>query len=207
MGAVNRVPCLEESGIKSTVCGPESFTPDHKPIMGEDPRVRGFFHGVGFNSAGMMLGGGCGEQLAKWVVNGRPSLDMYGYDIRRFCPQVSQDREWVDQRSHEAYAKNYAMVFPHDEALAGRNMKKDPLHEILETAGCGYQERLQLDYTFDHPKIEENIRAECLATRTTAGLFNMSYFGKFYLTGPDAQAAVDWIFTAPMTGTEGKTIY
>merc|ERR1712032_1611985 len=59
----------------------------------------------------------------------------------------------------------------------------------------------------DHPKIEENIRAECLATRTTAGLFNMSYFGKFYLTGPDAQAAVDWIFTAPMTGTEGKTIY
>ena len=245
-GAVNRVPCLEESGIKSTVCGPESFTPDHKPIMGEDPRVRGFFHGVGFNSAGMMLGGGCGEQLAKWVVNGRPSLDMYGYDIRRFCPQVSQDKEWVDQRSHEAYAKNYAMVFPHDEALAGRNMKKDPLHEILETAGCvyqerfgwerpgwftkygptpvkaydwygaydnlsneeyGYKERLQLDYTFDHPKIEENIRAECLATRTTAGLFNMSYFGKFYLTGPDAQAAVDWIFTAPMTGTEGKTIY
>ena len=53
-----------QSGIKSTVCGPESFTPDHKPIMGEDPRVRGFFHGVGFNSAGMMLGGGCGDQLA-----------------------------------------------------------------------------------------------------------------------------------------------
>ena len=47
--------------------------------MGEDPRVRGFFHGVGFNSAGMMLGGGCGDQLAKWVVNGRPDLDMYGY--------------------------------------------------------------------------------------------------------------------------------
>ena len=171
---------------------------------------------------------------------------MYGYDIRRFCPQVSQDREWVDQRSHEAYAKNYAMVFPHDEPLAGRNMKKDPLHDILEAAGCvyqerhgwerpgwfsrngpcpvkqydwygaydnlrneeyGYNERLRLDYTFNHPAIEENIRAECLATRTTAGLFNMSYFGKFYLTGPDAQAAADWVFTAPMDGMEGKTIY
>jgi len=245
-GAVNRVPCLEQSGIKSTVCGPESFTPDHKPIMGEDPMVRGFYHGVGFNSSGMMLGGGCGEQLARWIISGRPSLDMYGYDIRRFCPQVSQYREWVDQRSHEAYAKNYAMVFPHDEPLAGRNMKKDPLHDILEAAGCvyqerhgwerpgwfsrngpcpvkqydwygaydnlrneeyGYNERLRLDYTFDHPAIEENIRAECLATRTTAGLFNMSYFGKFYLTGPDAQAAADWVFTAPMDGMEGKTIY
>jgi len=245
-GAVNRVPCLESSGIKSTVCGPESFTPDHKPIMGEDPRVRGFFHGVGFNSSGMMLGGGCGDQLAKWVVNGRPDLDMYGYDIRRFCPEVSKNKNWVDERSHEAYAKNYAMVFPHDEPLASRNMKKDPFHEILETAGCvyqerfgwerpgwftmhapcpvkdydwygaygnlmngeyGYKERLQLDYTFDHTPIEENIRAECLATRTSAGLFNMSYFGKFYLTGPDAQKAADWVFSARMDGDPGKTVY
>lgn len=55
-GACNRVPAVETAGIKSTVCGPESFTPDHKPIMGEDPRVRGFFHGCGFNSAGMMFG-------------------------------------------------------------------------------------------------------------------------------------------------------
>jgi len=245
-GAVNRVPCLENSGIKSTVCGPESFTPDHKPIMGEDPRVRGFFHGVGFNSAGMMLGGGCGDQLAKWVTEGRPDLDMYGYDIRRFCPTVSQSKSWVDQRSHEAYAKNYAMVFPHDEPLASRNMKKDPLHEVLLAAGCvyqerfgwerpgwftmhgpcpvkeydwygaygnlvnneyGYKERLHLDYTFHHTPIEENIRAECLATRTAAALFNMSYFGKYYLTGPDAQKAADWIFTARMDGEQGKTIY
>jgi sarcosine dehydrogenase len=36
----------------------------------------------------------------------------------------------VDARSHEAYAKNYSMVFVHDEPLAGRNMKRDPLHEV-----------------------------------------------------------------------------
>ena len=48
---------------------------------------------------------------------------------------MSKDKVWVEQRSHEAYAKNYAMVFPHDEALAGRNRKKDPLHEVLLEAG------------------------------------------------------------------------
>ena len=98
--------------------------------MGEDPRVGGLFHGVSFNSAGMMLGGGCGDQLAKWVVRGRPELDMYGYDVRRFCPAVSQNTSRVNQMSHESYVKNYAMVFPHDEPLAGRNMKQDPLHEV-----------------------------------------------------------------------------
>ena len=70
------------------------------------------------------LGGGCGNELAKWVINGRPDLDMSGYDIRRFCPKVSKDTNWVIERSHEAYAKNYSMIFPHDEPLAGRNMKK-----------------------------------------------------------------------------------
>ncbi len=33
----------------------ESFTADHKPLLGEDPAVRGFYHGCGFNSGGMML--------------------------------------------------------------------------------------------------------------------------------------------------------
>lgn len=32
--------------------------------------------------SGMMLGGGCGRELAHWIVHGRPEKDMYGYDIR-----------------------------------------------------------------------------------------------------------------------------
>ena len=81
-GACNRVPVIAETGVKSTVCGPESFTADHKPLMGEAPELRGFFHGCGFNSSGIMLAGGCGRELAHWVVDGHPQLDMYGYDIR-----------------------------------------------------------------------------------------------------------------------------
>ena len=33
---VELVPVLGKTGVKSTICGPESFTPDHKPIMGKD---------------------------------------------------------------------------------------------------------------------------------------------------------------------------
>jgi glycine/D-amino acid oxidase-like deaminating enzyme len=32
-GAVKLCPTFGDAGIKSTICGPESFTPDHKPLM------------------------------------------------------------------------------------------------------------------------------------------------------------------------------
>ncbi|MGH0150941.1 UNVERIFIED_CONTAM: hypothetical protein FKN15_066275 [Acipenser sinensis] len=139
-GAINRVPALERTGIKSTVCGPESFTADHKPLMGEAPEVRGFFLGCGFNSAGMMLGGGCGKELAHWIIHGRPEKDMYGYDIRRFHHSLTDNNHWIRERSHESYAKNYSVVFPFDEPLASRNMRRDPLHEPIHSlpgqGGC-----------------------------------------------------------------------
>ncbi|XP_046441775.1 sarcosine dehydrogenase, mitochondrial-like isoform X2 [Daphnia pulex] len=244
--AVNRCPTLATTGIRSTVCGPESFTPDHKPLMGEEPTLRGFYHGCGFNSAGMMFGGGCGWQLAKWIVQGRPDFDMFSYDIRRFSPDLTRNTDWIRQRSHEAYAKNYSIVYPHDEPLASRKMKKSPIAPLLEKAGCVFQERhgwerpgwfsqsgiasiqpydwygayghainedqayverLKEDYTFGFPKNHSIIEQECRGARERVAIFDMSYFGNYYLTGPDAQAAADWIFTNNMRKPAGETSY
>lgn len=41
----------------------------------------------------MMLGGGCGRELAHWIIHGRPEKDMYGYDIRYVGAQVSERRQ------------------------------------------------------------------------------------------------------------------
>ncbi|XP_069871099.1 sarcosine dehydrogenase, mitochondrial isoform X2 [Dipodomys merriami] len=245
-GAIHRVPVLGTTGIKSTVCGPESFTPDHKPLMGEAPELRGFFLGCGFNSAGMMLGGGCGQELAHWIVHGRPEKDMYSYDIRRFHHSLTDHPRWIRERSHESYAKNYSVVFPHDEPLAGRNMRRDPLHEELLGRGCVFQERqgwerpgwfnpggaapvldydyygayghpahkdhaysrlLEDEYTFEFPPHHHVIQKECLACRGAAAVFNMSYFGKFYLLGADAGKAADWLFSADVHRPPGSTVY
>ncbi|XP_064420418.1 sarcosine dehydrogenase, mitochondrial [Latimeria chalumnae] len=245
-GAINRVPVLEKTGIKSTVCGPESFTADHKPLMGEVPEVRGFFLGCGFNSAGMMLGGGCGKELAHWVIHGRPEKDMYGYDIRRFHHSLTGNNRWIRERSHESYAKNYSVVFPFDEPLASRNMRKDPFHEELLKQGCVFQERhgwerpgwfnmegpvpildydyygayenkhhenykynevLNQEYTFDFPPHHDVIKNECLTCRNAVAVFDMSYFGKFYLVGPDARKAADWLFSADVNKAAGSTVY
>ena len=52
-----------------------------------------------------------------------------------------KDARWLRERIHEAYAKNYSIVFPHDEPLAARPMKKDPLFEDLLNQGCVFEER------------------------------------------------------------------
>lgn len=127
-GALKICPELSKVGVRSTICGPESFTPDHKPLMGPDPIIPGLFHNCGFNSAGMMFGGGCGEQLAIWLIEGKPNLPMFSFDIRRFTPKQMKSLEWIKQKSHESYVKNYSMVFKHDQPLAGRNFQKDALH-------------------------------------------------------------------------------
>lgn len=140
-GHLQRCPPIETVGIASTVCGPEAFTPDHKPLVGPQPGVRGFWQACGFNSMGMMLSGGMGEQLAHWVSTGAPAIDMFSYDPARFHADTASDAAWVKQRTHESYAKTYAIVFPSDEALAGRGMRRSALYESLARRGCVYQAR------------------------------------------------------------------
>ncbi|OXA46595.1 Sarcosine dehydrogenase, mitochondrial [Folsomia candida] len=240
--ASTRIPKLKDVGIKSTICGPESFTPDHKPIMGEDPSIRGFYHGCGFNSAGMMMGGGCGNQLAKWIYSGQPDLDMFGYDVKRFSPKLLPNKLWAKERSHEAYAQNYNIVYKNDEKLAGRNQFLGPLHATLTEQGCFYQERqgwerpgyfvespcpvqpydyygqyghtrnsdityketLAGEYSFGFSKHQEIIRQEALNCRKKCAIFDMSYFGKFFLVGPDATKAAQYIFSNDMNKPPGS---
>lgn len=139
--ATELLPALDKAGVKCTVCGPESFTPDHKPIMGPDPRLIGLFHNCGFNSAGMMFGGGCGEQLAEWIIHGRPDIDMSNYDVRRFTANQLNNRKWAIERSHESYAENYQLVFANAQALAGRNLKTSALHTKLISDGAVMEEK------------------------------------------------------------------
>ncbi|XP_076161806.1 sarcosine dehydrogenase, mitochondrial-like isoform X3 [Ptiloglossa arizonensis] len=243
---VQLIPKLSTIGIRTTVCGPESFTPDHRPIMGEDPRCSGLFYSCGYNSAGMMLGGGCGEQIAYWIINGRPNNYMFNYDIRRFIPEQRNNLVWTNERSHEAYVKNYNIIFSHDEPLSGRNLKTDPFHELLIKEGAVMQERqgwerpgwfyltkklkimpydyggyyktpknkndeyraiLEKEYSFQFSLYDNMIQKEALACRTNVALFNMSYLGKFYLCGPDAQKAADYLFTANTNCDFNKTVY
>ena len=49
---------------------------------------------------------------------------------RRFHTSLTSNSKWSVERSHESYAKNYSIVYPHDEPLASRHMRCDPFHQV-----------------------------------------------------------------------------
>ena len=67
---MSRVPATHNVGMKHLFCGPESFTPDLSPLIGEAPELDGYFVAAGLNSIGILTGGGVGRCLADWIVDG-----------------------------------------------------------------------------------------------------------------------------------------
>jgi sarcosine dehydrogenase len=139
--ALGRVPALETAGVKQFINGPESFTPDGNFILGEAPEVAGFFVGAGFNAFGIASGGGAGMALAEWVATGAPPYDLWPVDIRRFG-RNHLATPWVRTRTLEAYAKHYAMAWPHEEYASGRPLRRSPLYDRLRAKGAVFGEKL-----------------------------------------------------------------
>ena len=73
--AMERVPLSKDLWVKAFFCGPESFTPDGSPIVGESAEVRNYFVAAALNSIGMLNGGGIGELLARWMWDGCAQSD------------------------------------------------------------------------------------------------------------------------------------
>ena len=131
--ALERVPALENAGVKSMTNGPEVLHPRRHFMLGEAPEVAGFFVGAGFNAFGIAAGGGAGRALAEWVVHGEQPLDLWSVDIRRFSG-LHRDDDWVRERTLEAYGKHYAMGFPHEEYVSGRPRLTSPLYDRMAEA-------------------------------------------------------------------------
>ena len=219
--ALGRVPALQRVGVKQFVNGPESFTPDGNFILGEAPECRGFFVGAGFNAYGIAAGGGAGMVLAEWVARGEPPMDLWPVDIRRFG-RPHADLDWVRRRTREAYARHYTMAWPHEEAEAGRPLRRSPLYDRLAARGAVFGEKLgwerpnwfaQADeeprdrYTFGRPNWFAAVAREHCRVRQAVGLFDQSSFAKFLVVGRDAEAALTWLCANDVARPPGSVIY
>jgi dimethylglycine dehydrogenase len=121
--AINRIPIFAEAGIKDVINGPIAYTPDGNPIVGPAPGLKNFWLSEG-HSFGITAAGGAGWQLAEWITEGRPTVDMLGVDPRRFGDYAS--RAYLRTKNEEAYNHVFITHFHDEERPACRPLRTMP---------------------------------------------------------------------------------
>ena len=209
-GAVRRVPAIADAGVSRMINGPEGFTPDNEFILGESRRPRASSSRPGSAPTASPAPAGIGRQVASWIVDGEPELDLWQMDIRRFGGAHWRSRECTLARTTEIYATYYDIHYPNEERQAGRPLRVSPAYARLararrrrsarspagsganwfepnaDDARWGGRERLEAlrprGWAGEH--WSPAIGAEALATRTAAALFDETSFAKIEVVGP-----------------------
>jgi len=130
---MNRVPAFGEVGIKDVYNGAIAYTPDGNPIVGPAPGLKNFWLNEG-HSFGITAAGGAGWQLAEWMVDGEPTVDMMGVDPRRFGPYAT--RGYLREKNEEAYSNVFTPHYPDEERGAARPLKTAPCYDRMKSLGA-----------------------------------------------------------------------
>jgi 4-methylaminobutanoate oxidase (formaldehyde-forming) len=220
--AMSRVPISMEIGIRTFFCGPESFTPDLAPVVGESPEVRNYFVAAGLNSIGILTGGGLGRALAHWIVEGHPDIDITGMNIDRLHTyQATPD--YRRTRTVESLGMVYQCHYPNRAMATARGAKLSPLHARLVEQGAWFRDVSGWEgadwfagpgltpepgpLTWGRPSWWANWEAEHRACREDVIVMDMSFMAKFRVQGRDAGAVLERLSANRVDGEAGVITY
>ena len=220
--AMSRIPISREVGVRTFFCGPESFTADLQPVVGEAPEVRNYFVAAGLNSIGILTGGGLGRALAHWIVNGSADVDITGFNIDRLHT-YQRNPEYRATRTVESLGMVYACHFPGRSMTTARGAKLSPIHHRLAEQRAYFKDVSGWEspdwYAPEgvSPKVDELSwtrqnwfpywEAEHHAARNDVILMDMSFMSKFLVQGKEAGARLNWISANDVDGPTGVITY
>ena len=220
--AMARVPITAQVGMKQFFCGPESFTPDLRPIVGEAPNLRGYFVAAGLNSIGILTGGGLGRVMAHWVIQGLPDVDVTAMSINRVLPYQANP-EYRRARTVESLGMVYKCHYPTHTPKTARGARRSPFHERLAAQGAYFIETSGWESpawyagagvtpdpgpdTWGRPSWWGRWEAEHRAARENVIVMDMSFMGKFLVQGRDAGRCLNRISANQVDGNAGEITY
>ena len=219
--AMKRIPVAKEAGVHMLFCGPESFTPDMSPMIGEAPELRNYYVAAGFNSLGILLGGGVGQIIAQWIVDGYPPVDISEINIERMSPFRSNPKYLYD-RTVEMLGWQYAEGWSNLHFASARGARKSPFHDRLAAAGAWFGESDGWEYADWYapqgvePTVELSWKrqnwfnynaAEHKAAREGVILMDLTPMSKFLVQGRDAEKVLNYICARDVNVDIGRCVY
>ena len=220
--AMARVPISLETGVRKFFCGPESFTPDLLPVVGEAPEIKNYFVTAGLNSIGILTGGGLGRVMAHWITTGQPDVDITGFNIDRLHAYQANP-QYRAERTVESLGMVYAAHYPSRSMQSARGVKRSPIHDRLvenrayfrdvsgwEGADWFAPEGKKPEVTnlsWGRENWFDYWAAEHKAVRENVGLMDMSFMAKFKVEGADAGRMLDHLSANRVNDDSGRITY
>jgi len=201
--AMARVPAFGEVGMKKVYNGAIAYTPDGNPIIGPAWGLDNFWLNEG-HSFGITAAGGAGWQLAEWIVEGEPTIDMLGVEPRRFGDYATKN--YLIEKNEETYAHVFIIHYPDEERPAGRPLRTAPCYERMKEKGAVFGQKFgwerpnwfatdgmvqEDDWSFRRSKWFDAIGKEIANVTENVGLLDMTAFAKCRVSGPGAEAFLD----------------
>jgi dimethylglycine dehydrogenase len=214
--AIARVPAFGEVGVKRVYNGAIAYTPDGSPIIGPAWGLRNFWLNEG-HSFGVTAAGGAGWQLARWMIEGEPSIDMLGVDPRRFGDYANA--AYLKAKNEEAYANVFVIHYPDEERPAGRPLRQAPCYDRMQGLGAVFGQKSgwerpnwfappgtprEDDWSFRRSAWFEHVGTECRNVAQKVGLLDMTAFAKCRISGPGAAAYLDHLVANRLPGKDGR---
>ncbi len=215
-GAQRRVPALANCGIKDIVNGPISYTPDGSALIGPAWGLPNVWLNEG-HSFGITAAGGAGWQLAEWIAEGEPGIDLLAVDPRRFGPYTS--KRYVVTKNEETYRNVFTVHYPDEERPDARPAKTSPVYEKLKRMGAVFGQRYgweranwfapagiaaRDDWSFRRTNWFEHVGNECRRLRERVGVIDLTPFTKHVARGPGAEAWLDSLVANKVPTKDGR---
>ena len=220
--AMQRFPALEDAGIRTLFCGPESFTDDISPMLGESPEVEGFYLACGLNSVGILMGGGLGHVMAQWMIEDYPPIDLTEVAVDR-THEFQATRLFRKERTVErlGFLLN-DLSWPNAMPKQGRNVRRGPFHEqhiadgayLVASNGWEYPEFFSgpgrtptVEWGFARGEAFERTRDEHLNARENVGAIDMTMMSNYLVQGPHAAQVLNRVCANDVDVEVGRIVY
>ena len=204
-GAYHRVPAFKEVGVKKVYNGAICYTPDGNPIVGPAWGLKNFWINEG-HSFGITAAGGAGWQLAEWIIDGEPTIDMLGVEPRRYGDYAT--KSYLKEKNEEAYRNVFIIHYPDEERSAARPLRTAPCYERMKKLGAVFGQKFgweranffvtdgmeqKDDWSFRRSKWFKAVEKECKNVKENVGLLDMTAFAKCRIKGPKAETFLDYL--------------
>jgi dimethylglycine dehydrogenase len=185
-------------------------------LVGPAWGLRNFWLNEG-HSFGVTAAGGAGWQLAEWIVEGEPGIDMLHVDPRRFGDYAG--KTYTKRKNEETYEHVFIIHYPDEERPACRPLKTSPIHDLLDAKGAVWGQRYGWErpnwfapegvarkdvWSFRRTNYFEHVGNECRHLRENVSIIDITSFSKLRVSGPGAEAYLDRLVANRLPRAAGR---